>query len=272
MFSSKVKGWAAGIGGLSLVGFGFWIGHHKPEPPPDLSPKLAEHAPAEPTKAELLMVQVLDNQTKLIEALQQRREEGGRVIRDDSQSAQMTAILLALTNELRAQHGETPIAPSSSAADVAAALAAAGGKLLPERIVDAPCKTRGRMHGVLVPPPAEWELIPEWDPCAAEAKKNSWFSRDAWTTGTRYYAILGGAAWGNANLSVGDSLAASQLSLDGTQLGWKAGLGTGWLFVSPSGRWLHEFDLEATYKSSPTIDGWEISVAYKPGWFRASKP
>ncbi len=262
----------AGVALLAGAGGTWWLTRDREAPPPaKTDPGLADRPDGPQAELAVLALAVrasVDQNAEMLRLMQRRQDPQGVVIRDDGQAAAMAALLRDLVNDRRRERGEAEISAAATPAEIAAALAAQGGRVLPERVVQSPCRTKGRMHGVVPSAGDDWELIPEWDPCPPETPKRPWLNASDWTIGTRHYAILGAGAWGNANLSLGDSLAAASLSIDSTQIGWTAGGGLSRLFVSPSGRWLHEFGFEARYRSSTALDGWEIAATFKPGWFR----
>jgi hypothetical protein len=255
------------IAGAAIMLFGIWIGRPTPPPPKPALPTIAEHpkdaAPTQETQVLLQLVAGMQAQQQ--EFLRLMQQQPGR---NSDQSAAMTGILLSLLNEQRAARGEAPIAPTASPEEISKQIVAQGGVVLPERVVQAPCETRGHMHGVIPARGADWELIPEWDPCKPP-KKAGLFD---FSSGTLYSLKLGGALWGNANLTIADELAASQLSLDGTRFGWGGSVGAEHIWMSSTGKFWHGVGVEAGYDHSPIVGAWRGWVYYSPKLWIPSQP
>lgn len=273
MIPGKLKWWAVGAGGLAVLALGIRIGRPDPPAPPPPEPKAAEHVPAPPEQpnAELLIAvqAALDQNAALIRLISARPAgQDGSGARSAAQADQMTAILLGLLNAERERRGEAPVSSTATPAEVAAALTAQGGAVLPERVVTAPCATKGRMHGIIPAAGAEWELLSEWDPCPPAVERRPWLD---FSSGTLYSLKLAGAAWGNANLSRADELAYSTLSLDSTRVGWYAGGDIEHVWMSRTGKFWHGFGLEGGYQHSTAGSGWTTRLYYKPSIFVSSR-
>lgn len=273
---SRLRWWLYGGGALVavvlLLVVGYRMGRPEPLPPPTPPPTLADRpdGPQAPTEGLTLVVQaVLAQQTEMLRLMQARQGgDGGAGARSAVQAEQMQALLLGLLNDQRRQRGEALLAPTATASEVSEALAAQGGVVLPERVVTAPCGTRGRMHGVIPASGAEWELIPEWDPCPPAVERRPWLD---FSSGTLYSLKLAGAAWGNANVTLAEEIAGASLSLDSTRIGWYAGGEVEHLWISRTGRYWHGLGVEGGYQHSTAGAGWTARLYYQPSLFVPSK-